>query len=121
MTEISTLAGLEREAAELAAEQAPRRFALCWIDVDEEDGGVLYWGLEFRDGDAVVCGDSGRSFGIFQGAEAARRRFSRARTVTLVWLDGPRRPDAPPPPEASLVREPPSVPDAGRGSGASGE
>lgn len=89
MTEISTLAGLEREAAELAAEEAPRRFALCWIDAEEADGGILYWGLAFRDHHAVVCGDSGRSFGIFPSAEAARRRFSRARTVTLVWLDAP--------------------------------
>lgn len=105
MTEISTLAGLEREAAELAAEEAPRRFALCWIDADEEDGGILYWGLEFRDGDAVVCGGSGRSFGIFQGAEAARRRFSRVRTVTLVWLDGPPEPEAPAVPEAPPVAE----------------
>lgn len=90
MTTNAAFTDLEKESAELAAEEAPRRFALCWIDAEHDDGGILYWGLEFRDGDALVCRDSGRSFGMFESAEAARRRFSRTRTVTLIWLDAPR-------------------------------
>ncbi len=81
--------------AELAAEEAPRRFALCWADAEEDDGGALYWGLRFRDGGAVVCAASGGSFGTFGDAEAARRLFSRVEPVTLVWLDPPSGPDAP--------------------------
>jgi hypothetical protein len=95
MTEISTRSELEAEVAELAAEHAPRRFALCWADAEEDDGGVRSWGLQFRDGGAVVCAASGGSFGTFEDAEAARRLFSRVGPVTLVWLDPPSGPGRP--------------------------
>ena len=87
MTKISAFTSLEQEAAELAAEYAPRRFALCWIDAEQDDGGVLCWGLQLRSGDALVYRESGGWFGQFDDAEAAQRLFSRTRTVTLVWLD----------------------------------
>ncbi|MCO6011648.1 hypothetical protein NE236_42535 [Actinoallomurus purpureus] len=89
MTTISPFTDLEKEAAELAAEYAPRRFALCWVDPEQDDGGVLYWGLQLRDGHAMVCRESKGWLGEFENAEAARRVFSRTRTVTLVWLDPP--------------------------------
>ncbi|WP_460351569.1 hypothetical protein [Actinoallomurus acanthiterrae] len=89
MTKISTFTDLEQEAAELAAEYAPRPFALCWIDADQDDGGVLCWGLQLRDGHALVCAESGDWRGRFDDAETARRVLSRTRTVTLVWLDAP--------------------------------
>lgn len=89
MTRISTFTALEQEVAELAAEEAPRRFALCWVDAEQDDGGVLCWGLQLRRGDAMVYRDSGGWFGQFEDAETARRVFSRTRTVTLVWLDAP--------------------------------
>lgn len=90
MTKISTFTDLEKEAAEIAAEYAPRRFALCWIDSEQDDGGVLCWGLQLPDGPALVVRDSGGWSGRFRDAETARRVFSRTRrTVTLVWLDAP--------------------------------
>ncbi|MCO5967322.1 hypothetical protein [Actinoallomurus soli] len=89
MTKISTFTDLQQEVAELVAEEAPRRFAICWIDVEEDDGGVLCWGLQFRGGDALVHRDDGGWFGRFESAEVARRMLSRTGTVTLVWLDGP--------------------------------
>lgn len=91
MTKISTFTDLQQEVAELVAEEAPRRFAICWIDTEEDDGGVLCWGLEFRRGGALVHRDGGGWSGRFESAEVARRMLSRARTVTLVWLDAPDR------------------------------
>ncbi|GAA4616859.1 hypothetical protein GCM10023195_75070 [Actinoallomurus liliacearum] len=89
MTKISTSTGLEQEVAELATEEAPRRFALCWVDAEQDDGGVLCWGIQLRHGDALVCRGSGGWFGQFEDAETARRVFARTRTVTLVWIDAP--------------------------------
>src|SRR3954467_14449977 len=89
MTKISTFPDLEQEVAELAAEVAPRRFALCWIDAEQDDGGVVCWGLQLLDGHAMVWAESGGWCGRFEDAEAARRVFSRARRVPLVWLDAP--------------------------------
>jgi hypothetical protein len=87
MTRISTFTALQQEVAELAAEEAPRRFAICWVDVEEDDGGVLCWGLQFRDGEALVHHDDGAWSGRFESAEVARRMLARTRTVTLVWID----------------------------------
>jgi hypothetical protein len=106
MTTISPMTALEAEVAELATEYAPRRFALCWVDAEQDDGGILYWGLQFRDGGATLIDDSGRRLGDFESAESARRLFSRTGAVTLVWLDPPDAPTegVPRSPARSVVR-----------------
>ena len=83
---------LRAEAAELAAEYAPRRFALCWLDVEEDDGGILLWGLELASDRVIVMGEDGYALGVFSSAEAARTRFAHARDLVLIWLDEPARP-----------------------------
>ncbi|MEU5990160.1 hypothetical protein ABZ806_14415 [Spirillospora sp. NPDC047418] len=89
---ISALEALRAEVAELAAEHAPRLFALCWTDAEADDGGILGWGLEVREGHVIVCGDSGsRILGRCSSADQARRSFGRSRSVEVVWLDGRKR------------------------------
>jgi hypothetical protein len=80
---------LRDEVAELAAEYAPRRFALCWLDPDEDDGGICLWGLELSPDRALVVGEDGHPFGVFSSAEAACRRFGRGGELVLIWLDDP--------------------------------
>ncbi|MFD0856865.1 hypothetical protein ACFQ07_31825 [Actinomadura adrarensis] len=87
MTTIFTPERLRREMTELVFEHSPRRFALCWLDFEEDDGGVLAWGLEFESGRAVVCGESGTHLGCFSSAEHARLLHARRREVMLVWND----------------------------------
>jgi hypothetical protein len=77
------------EVAELAAENAPRRFALCWLDEDEQDGGVCLWGMELPFDRAIVVGEDGHPLGVFSSAEAARKSFGRGRELVLIWLDEP--------------------------------
>lgn len=81
---------LRDELAELAAECAPRRFALCWLDVDDEDGGIFAWGLAFSSEEVVVIGDDDRRvLGVFASAERARRLLGRGGDLVLIWLDEP--------------------------------
>ena len=87
MTTISTPHDLREEATALVFECAPRRFALCWIGYEEDDGGILAWGLQFGTDHAVTCGESGGGLGRFASAEDARRLYARAREVLLVWID----------------------------------
>ncbi|TDC47811.1 hypothetical protein E1281_25685 [Actinomadura sp. KC345] len=91
MNDISAAELLRIEVTELAAELAPRRFALCWIDAEEDDGGVLGWGFQIDDDLAVVCGTSdGGVLARCSSAEQAGRLLSRSQEVTVVWLDGVR-------------------------------
>jgi hypothetical protein len=78
---------LRDEVAELAAEYAARRFTLCWIDVEDDDGGIFGWGMVLPSDVAVVTDDDGHLLGVFSSAERARRLFGRRREVVLVWFD----------------------------------
>lgn len=92
------MASLHDELAELAAECAPRRFALCWLDAEDQDGGVLAWGLAFPNGAAVAIGDGGDPVvGRFVSAESACRFLGRGEDAVLVWLDAPTSNEGPPP------------------------
>jgi hypothetical protein len=80
---------LREEMTELVTEFAPRRFTLCWIDCEEGDGGVLYWGLQLPDGLTMLTGESGHGLGVFSSAEAAHRLLARRHPLELIWLDPP--------------------------------
>lgn len=80
---------LREEMTELVAEFPPRRFTLCWIDSEEGDGGILYWGLQLPDGLTVLTGESGHGIGVFSSAEAAHRLLARRHPLELIWLDPP--------------------------------
>ncbi|HEV7934600.1 MAG TPA: hypothetical protein VGP70_20120, partial [Actinomadura sp.] len=49
LTRASAAMALLAEAAQLSAELAPRRFSVCAIDVDADDGAVLAWGMAFEE------------------------------------------------------------------------
>jgi hypothetical protein len=83
---------LREEMAELVAEFAPRRFSLCWIDDEEDDGGVVYWGLQLPSEVTVVTRESGDGLGVFSSAEAAQRLLARRHPLELIWLDPPLTP-----------------------------
>ncbi|GAA1820464.1 hypothetical protein [Actinomadura chokoriensis] len=88
MNSISALEALRAEVSELAAEHAPRLFALCWLDAAADDGGILGWGLAVHEGHVIACGGSGgRILGRCSSADQARRLFGRSRSVEVVWLD----------------------------------
>ncbi len=66
---------------------APRRFTLCEIDHELQDGWVYRWGIAFED-HAVLLRPTGRQVtGVFSSAESALRLFSRSRNLRLVWID----------------------------------
>ena len=83
-----TAAGLLAEMTELSAEQAPRRFSLCGIDVDADDGAVLAWGFAFAQR-AILCTPEGTPKGVFPSAESVVRRFGRGEKLRLIWIDPP--------------------------------
>jgi hypothetical protein len=101
-TEESLLA----EMADLSAEEAPRRFALCTVDVEEDDGAVLGWGLALADeaiaymyGEAIAgahdevndCAhdENVPTMNILRASSATRfpRMLRRAGNVRLIWVD----------------------------------
>jgi hypothetical protein len=82
----SAAAALLAEAAELAAEIAPRRFSVCALDVEADDCAVLAWGLAFP-GRAVLCKLDGRPAGTFVSAESSMRVFRRGGELRLIWID----------------------------------
>jgi hypothetical protein len=89
-----TIAGvgnaLLAELAELAAEAAPRRFAICLLDPERDDGVVLGWGLALE-GQAVAyvpAEDCGRPCLICARSPAQLPRMLRCTgDVRLVWID----------------------------------
>ncbi len=79
---------------DLAHACAPRRFALCEIHGDREDGSVFGWGMAFDDR-AVIWRTTGHALGAFGSAESALALLSRRRNLQLVWIDQvSRTPDA---------------------------
>jgi hypothetical protein len=81
---------LHAELTELVTEMAPHRFALCWFNLDEDDAGVLAWGLLLPTGKVIVTNNNGETRGAFGSAESARKRLGYGQDVILVWLDEPR-------------------------------
>lgn len=79
-------AELLRHLTEISADLAPRRFTLCEIDSEREDGWVRGWGLAFEDV-AVLVGDGCGLLGSFQSAESALALFSQLADLRLVWID----------------------------------
>jgi len=85
-TEESLLA----EMADLSAEEAPRRFALCTVDVEQDDGVVLGWGLALPDeAIAYMYDENIPSMSILRATAATRfpRMLRRAGNVRLIWVD----------------------------------
>ncbi|MGW8528407.1 MULTISPECIES: hypothetical protein [Nocardiopsidaceae] len=79
---------LRAEAELMAAEAAPRRFAVCAMDYDESDAVVLAWGQAFRDGRVTLVGDAVPVRGTFSSVRSALR-VCRALGAPLhvAWVD----------------------------------
>ena len=78
------------ELQEMAVESAPRRFALCVLDVGQDDGAVLGWGLALPDeAIAYLYREAGPCVSILRAPTAARfpRMLRRAGDVKLLWID----------------------------------
>ncbi|WP_017600214.1 hypothetical protein [Nocardiopsis lucentensis] len=79
---------LRSEADALAAEQAPRRFAVLALDYAEQDGVILAWGLCFGDGRVVLTGETAPIRGTFGSLDSALRLFRHGEDTTYVtWVD----------------------------------
>ena len=76
--------------AELAADYAPARFALCAEEPVRVDGEVIAWGIDLGDRAYVYPIDSSAHF-LCGSAERARSLFGRLGPVHLVWVDQPER------------------------------
>ena len=74
------------EMADLSAEEAPRRFALCTVDVEQDDGVVLALPDEAI---AYMYGETDVSMSILRATAATRfpRMLRRAGNVRLIWVD----------------------------------
>ncbi|MFD6097751.1 hypothetical protein ACFVWN_03690 [Nocardiopsis flavescens] len=79
---------LRAEADALAAEEAPRRFAVFALDEAEQDGVILAWGQHFSDGRVVLTGDAAPVHGRFASLRTALRvcRPGGA-SVHVSWVD----------------------------------
>jgi hypothetical protein len=77
---------LVTELEELSAEFAPRRFTLCQVDGDWQDGQIIGWGLAW-DEEAIVYLVQARVLMTAPSAERARQRMARKADVRLVWVD----------------------------------
>lgn len=85
-----TAESLLAEIADLSVEEAPRRFALCVVDVEQDDGVVLGWGLAMADeAIAYLYGETAPSMSILRAASATRfpRMLRRVGDVKLLWID----------------------------------
>ncbi|HZE30823.1 MAG TPA: hypothetical protein VE198_05220 [Actinoallomurus sp.] len=82
--------GLLKELTELSAESAPRRFAICLLDVDHDDGIVLGWGLALDDqAVAYVPADGGGPPSLLCSSSLARlpKLLRRDGDLRLIWID----------------------------------
>lgn len=86
----------DKELCELAADQAPRLFAVVQeyvLDTGEPEGVVAAWGMAYEDGRAhVISVGGGRRLGL-NSAERAAWWFGREDGVTarLVWFAAPAK------------------------------
>ena len=81
---------LHDELIEMVTEYAPRRFALCWLKPEEDDAGIVAWGLVLPTGKVIVTNNKGETRGTFASAEGARRLLGRRQgDLLLMWLDEP--------------------------------
>ncbi|MEV0405445.1 hypothetical protein [Actinoallomurus sp. NPDC050550] len=79
------------ELVELSVETAPRRFALGLLDIQQDDGAVVGWGLDFGN-EAIAYVPTGGSCQRLiraETADRARRLVARRADVRLIWLDSP--------------------------------
>lgn len=81
------------ELRELCVETAPRRFAICAVRGEYQDGVVVGWGMALDGERAVVCHAQTRAIGRFRSAEGAYRLFARSGPVRLIWIDPTPDPD----------------------------
>ncbi|MEV2274875.1 hypothetical protein AB0I72_04765 [Nocardiopsis sp. NPDC049922] len=79
---------LRTEADALAREEAPRRFAVFALDEVEQDGVIIAWGQQFKDGRVALVGDAARIHGTFGSLRSALRVCGRGDGTTHVsWVD----------------------------------
>jgi hypothetical protein len=81
---------LLKELTELSAAAAPRRFAVCLLDVDHDDGVVLGWGLALDDqAIAYVPADGCRPPSLLCAGSLARlpKLVCRDGDARLIWID----------------------------------
>jgi hypothetical protein len=79
------------ELTELSTASAPRRFAICLLDVDHDDGVVLGWGLSLDDqAIAYVPADGCGPPSLLCSGSLARlpKLLRRDGDVRLIWIDG---------------------------------
>ncbi|WP_344590655.1 hypothetical protein [Actinomadura vinacea] len=74
------------ELTEMSVEFAPRRFALCEVWAEDEDAGVVGWGMAFDD-ETLLYLPHTRVFGRSSSAQTALSRFTRGGGGRLVWID----------------------------------
>jgi hypothetical protein len=82
--------GLLAELTELSAEAAPRRFAICLLDTDRDDGVVLGWGLALDDQAIayVPAEGCGQPCLVCSGsAEQLPKLLCRSGDARLIWID----------------------------------
>ncbi|QBI55253.1 hypothetical protein EKD16_17425 [Streptomonospora litoralis] len=77
---------LTAEITELCREEAPRLFTVAEIDVDNDDGWILGWGLSWPDR-VILTGADGTGFARFRTLESAMRLFGPCRATRVVWHD----------------------------------
>jgi hypothetical protein len=77
---------LMAELTEMSVESAPRRFALCEVWADDEDAGVVGWGMAFDD-EAMLYLPEARVVGKRSSAQRALRLCARTGDLRLVWID----------------------------------
>jgi hypothetical protein len=90
--QLGTPEDLATELADLAAEHAPSRFALCVVDGERLDAAIIGWGLALIDGVLVYLpqtghSGSGHTIRTFASIEQMRRRLCRTDNICLIWID----------------------------------
>lgn len=89
--DMSAVFGDERalmaELTELSVEFAPRRFSLCEVWADDEDAGIVGWGMAFDDETLLYLPQNGM-VGRLSSAQRALKAYTRGGDRRLVWIDG---------------------------------
>jgi hypothetical protein len=78
------------EMAELCAEFAPRRLALCALAPELDDGAVVGWGMAFDDRVFVYLPELAggrRGLASFSSVERAMAHLGRYAGLRLIWID----------------------------------